>query len=199
MLEVEYCNRPYSVAQKLQYMYRKHTANGPDDTPQSFILDTNLTAQSSGKEEWKRRSGRPLETPESVVARLEGKRNLTVVERQELWLAKKNLKTRKAQTLIAEHNMQERAKSAPDLSQSRRSFSVLAQERKKAAPVRRGTTASSKRRSSTLARQRSVPSAATGPDAKRSLGNITNHRSETKPRKRVKRGPISDPFSQRMR
>ncbi|KAL7537649.1 hypothetical protein ACHAXR_008000, partial [Thalassiosira sp. AJA248-18] len=152
MLEVEYCNRPYSVYQKLQYMYKTHAANGPGGTPQSFILDTSLTAQPSESDEWKRRSGRPLECPESVVARLEGQRNLSVVERQELWLARKNVKAAKVKSVVEEERMQERAKSAPDLSRSRQSFALI--QEKKATVV-----AGANRRTSTVARKRSISTA----------------------------------------
>ena len=149
-------------------------------------MDTSLTAQPSDKEERKRRSGRPLECPESVVARLEGKRNLSVVERQELWLAKKNVKDVKAAKV--KKRMTERANTAPDLSRSRQSFSALAKEKKMAAKV----TADTRKRSSTAVGKRSIT--ATGPDANpRSLGNITNQ-TETKRRKRQKMAPISDPF-----
>ena len=196
MLEAEYCNRPYSVSQKLQFMYKKHTSNGPNDAPSSFILDTSLTAESSKNEEWKRRSGRPLESPESVVARLEGKRNLSVVERQELWLAKKNLKAAKAKSTIKEEELHERAKSAPNLSRSRQSFSMTAQEKNTLAAAK-SSTADGRRRSSTVARKRTVPSI-----AENARPNIANNQKETKTRKRQRRGtrgPISDPFSQRIR
>lgn len=116
MLEAEFLNRPHSVAQKLQFMYRTHALAivGPDDTPQSFILDTNLTSQSSANEEWKRRGGRPLEQPQAVVSRLEKVRKPSVVERQELWLAKKNIKADKTKAEIEEKKMQElRANTAP--------------------------------------------------------------------------------------
>ncbi|KAL3767138.1 hypothetical protein ACHAW5_003157 [Stephanodiscus triporus] len=141
MLEVEYCNRPQLVSQKLQYMYRTHGANGPDEAPLSFVLDTTLTASSSANEEWKRRGGRPLESAESIVARLEGKKDLTVVERQELWLAKKNLKTETLKSIIAAQKLLERATTAPDLSQSRRTFRNLTNESK--TPARKRSVASS--------------------------------------------------------
>ena len=116
MLEAEFLNRPHSVAQKLQFMYRTHASAivGPDDTQQSFILDTNLTSQSSANEAWKRRGGRPLEQPQQTIARLEKKRKPSVVERQELWLAKKNIKADKTKAEIEEKKMQEiRANTAP--------------------------------------------------------------------------------------
>ena len=127
MLEVEYCNRPQLVNQKLQYMYRTHASN---DAPMSFVIDTTLTAPSSANEDWKRRGGRPLESAESIVARLEAKDDLSVLERQELWLAKKNLKTETLKSIIAAQKLEERAKTAPDLSQSRRTFRGLENKKK---------------------------------------------------------------------
>ena len=185
MLEVEYCNRPYSTLQKLQFMYKTHAAKGPDATPQSFILDTSLTSQASGNEEWKRRSGRPLECPESVVSRLEGKRKLSVAERNELWLAKKKVKAAKFQSLAEEKNMQERAKSAPDLSRSRQSFTSIPQEsdgpadvvavaQKRASRIvtKRSITTADPRRSS-VARKRSIATA----DPNRCSRTVASRRS----------------------
>ena len=181
MLEVEFCNRPFSVSQKMKYMYGSHAANGPDETPQSFILETSLTAQTSEGER-KRRGGRPLESPESIVVRLERKRRLSVVERQELWLAKKNLKTERAQSAIAEESMLERATSAPDLSRSQKSYSVLNKDNNLAAKN------THERRRSAVARKRSI--SATGPGANQSLSNIANNRTETKRRMRLKKDNI---------
>ena len=130
MLEAEYCNRPQLVTQKLQYMYRTHATNNHDDAPMSFVLDTTLTAPSSANEDWKRRGGRPLESAESIVARLEAKDDLSVLERQELWLAKKNLKTEALKSNIAARKLEERAKTAPDLSQSRKTFRGLENKKK---------------------------------------------------------------------
>ena len=136
MLEVEYCNRPQLVNQKLQYMYRTHASN---DAPMSFVIDTTLTAPSSANEDWKRRGGRPLESAESIVARLEAKDDLSVLERQELWLAKKNLKTETLKSIIAAQKLEERAKTAPDLSQSRKTFRDL-ENKKKIVPRKRSVT-----------------------------------------------------------
>mmetsp|Transcript_4835 Transcript_4835/g.10644 ORF Transcript_4835/g.10644 Transcript_4835/m.10644 type:complete len:284 (-) Transcript_4835:108-959(-) len=203
MLEVEYCNRPFSVSQKLQHIYKTHAANGPDETPQSFILDTNisLAAQSAGSEQSTRRSERLLESAESVVGRLEGKTNLTVVERQELWLAKKNVKVAKAHMENAQKRMNERAQSAPDLSRSRRSFIALAKENKMVAKGtiaevrKRSGTADATKRPITAARKRARSTTAIDPGANpRSLGNITNQTETTKRRKRQKMAPLSDPF-----
>ena len=127
MLEAEYCNRPQLVTQKLQYMYRTHATNNHDDAPISFVLDTTLTAPSSANEDWKRRGGRPLESAESIVARLEAKDDLSVLERQELWLAKKNLKTEALKSIIAARKLEERAKTAPDL---RKTFRGLENKKK---------------------------------------------------------------------
>ena len=80
-------------------------------TPQSFI------ATPFDKEE-----ANNLEAAELVIVRLEGKENLSVQQRQELWLAKKNLKVAKAQCCIAKEEMTQIARSAPDLSRSRQSF-----------------------------------------------------------------------------
>lgn len=139
MLEVEYCNRPQLVTQKLQYMYRTHATNNHDDAPMSFVLDTTLTAPSFANEEWKRRGGRPLESAESIVVRLEAKDDLSVLERQELWLAKKNLKTEALKSIIAARKLDERAKTAPDLSQSRKTFRGL-ENKKKIVSRKRDTT-----------------------------------------------------------
>lgn len=142
MLEVEYCNRPQLVSQKLQYMYRTHAAtNNHDDAPMSFVLDTTLTAPSSANEDWKRRGGRPLESAESIVARLEAKNDLSVLERQELWLAKKNHKAETLKSIIAAEKLEERAKTAPDLSQSRRTFRGLENKKKRASGKRSVTNA----------------------------------------------------------
>ena len=181
MLEAEMCLHPHSVSQKLNYMYKSHTSN---NTTQSFILDTSLTAQSDS-EEWKRRSGRPLENPQSIIQRLESKTNLTVEERNQLWLAKKNFKTAEAKAMKAEKSAEDRATTAPDLSQSRKSFSSIKE-----------------RKMSTVSRKRSITSTTTGYDS-RSLGNITNQ-TEANKRQKIKTGqsnkkkkmpPISDPFA----
>ena len=118
MLELEATTRPLGL-QKIRYMFNMHAKE-----PQSFVLDTTLTSQtSSGNEEWKRRNGRPLETPESVVERLEGRKaTLSVVERQQLWQAKKeaSLNTMRQQEQMKA--TRERKMSAPDLTKSRKSF-----------------------------------------------------------------------------
>jgi len=116
MLELEATTRG---VQKIRYMFNMHAKE-----PQSFVLDTTLTSQTStGNEEWKRRNGRPLETPESVVGRLERRKaTLSVVERQQLWQAKKeaSLNTMRQQEQMKA--TRERKMSAPDLTKSRKSF-----------------------------------------------------------------------------
>ena len=193
MLEAEMCLHPHSISQKLNYMYKSHTTS--NNTTQSFILDTSLTAQSDS-EEWKRRSGRPLENPQSIIQRLESKTNLTVHERNELWLAKKNYKTAEAKAMKAEKSAEDRATTAPDLSQSRRSFSSISGKEKK---MSRSNTP---RPQNTVSRKRSIASTTTGYDS-RSLGNITNQ-TEANKRQKIKTGqgnkkkkmpPISDPFA----
>jgi hypothetical protein len=73
------------------------------------------------------------------VARLEAKDDLSVLERQELWLAKKNLKTETLKSIIAAQKLEERAKTAPDLSQSRKTFRDL-ENKKKIVPRKRSVT-----------------------------------------------------------
>ena len=197
MLEAEMCLHPHSVSQKLNYMYKSHSTS--NNTTQSFILDTSLTAQSDS-EEWKRRSGRPLETPQSIIQRLESKTNLTVQERNTLWLAKKNFKSAeaKAMKVKAEKTAEDRATTAPNLSQSRRSFSSISGKERKMSTVRSNTP----RPQNTVSRKRSITSTTTRYDS-RSLGNITNQ-TEANKRQKIKTGqgnkkkkmpPISDPFA----
>ena len=187
MLETEMLIRSVEVKQKLTYMYRSHTANSlPDEVPQSFILDTNLTAQPDGKnkDDWKRRSGRPLENPQSIVVRLEKKRSLSVVERQELWQAKKLIKAANAKT--TEEIADERATTAPDMNHSRKSFTNLAKERRLSAKTSNG--AAGRRPSTTTTRKRSITSS-----TDRSLGNITNSSNQ----REAKRQKIPPSFGER--
>jgi len=186
MLEAEMLIRP-EVQQKLTYMYRSHKANNlPDQVPQSFILDTNLTAQPDGKskDDWKRRSGRPLENPQQIVLRLEKKRSLSVVERQELWQAKKLIKAAKAKTT---EEIAERATTAPDMNHSRKSFTNLAKERRMSAKTSNGA-AGRRRPSTTTTRKRSITSS-----TDRSLGNITNSSNQ----REAKRQKIPPSFGER--
>lgn len=109
MLEIEVTSKPLGL-QKIHYLFNQHKKEGL----KSFVLDTTLTESSTDDdEEWKRRS---------IVARLEGKSNLSVVERQELWQAKKESRA----TLLRQQEQakatRERKMSAPDLTKSRKSF-----------------------------------------------------------------------------
>lgn len=191
MLEAEMLNRPAEVQQKLTYMYKSHTANSlPDQVPPSFILDTNLTAQpdTKNKDDWKRRSGRPLENPQQIVVRLEKKRSLSVYERQELWQAKRLIKAAKAKT--TEEIADERATTAPDMNHSRKSFTNLAKERRMSTKTSNGAAS----RPSTTARKRSITSS-----TDRSLGNITNS-SNQRDAKRQKVPPsFGERFGERFR
>ena len=150
MLEVECCNRPEAL-QKLEYIYRIHAAGSSGKNSKSFVLDTTLTSQMTGKHDWRRRSGRPLESPNSVVARLESKSGkLTMVERQELWLAKKTIRTAEMQLRAAEDSVRARAKSAPDLSRSQRRFTkVTTLPQQESNEVQSAITNSSRRATST--------------------------------------------------
>ena len=188
MLEAEMLNRSEEVQQKLTYMYRSHTTNSlPNEVPQSFILDTNLTAQPDGKkkDDWKRRSGRPLENPQQIVVRLEKKRSLSVVERQELWQAKRLIKAANAKT--TEEIADERATTAPDMNHSRKSFTNLAKERRMSAKTSNGV-AGRRRPSTTTTRKRSITSS-----TDRSLGNITNSSNQ----REAKRQKIPPSFGER--
>mmetsp|Transcript_10380 Transcript_10380/g.15710 ORF Transcript_10380/g.15710 Transcript_10380/m.15710 type:complete len:232 (+) Transcript_10380:114-809(+) len=109
MLEIEVTSKPLGLT-KINFLYNQHAKEGL----KSFVLDTTMTQSSSDDDdEWKRRS---------IVARLEGKPNLSVVERQQLWQAKKdsalNSMRQQEQTKAA----RERKMSAPDLTKSRKSF-----------------------------------------------------------------------------
>lgn len=109
MLEIEVTSKPLGLP-KLQFLFNQHAKEGL----KSFVLDTTMTQSSSDDDdEWRRRS---------IVARLEGKPNLSVVERQQLWQAKKetalNSMRQQEQTKAA----RERKMSAPDLTKSRKSF-----------------------------------------------------------------------------
>lgn len=180
-------NRTADVQQKLTYMYRSHKANSlPDEVPQSFILDTHLTAQPDGKnkDDWKRRSGRPLENPQQIIVRLEKKRSLSVVERQELWQAKKLVKAANAKT--TEEIADERATTAPDMNHSRKSFTNLAKERRMS--TKTSNSAAGRRPSTTTTRKRSITSS-----TDRSLGNITNSSNQ----REAKRQKIPPSFGER--
>lgn len=193
MLEAEMLNRPAEVQQKLTYMYKSHTANSlPDQVPPSFILDTNLTAQpdTKNKDDWKRRSGRPLENPQQIVVRLEKKRSLSVYERQELWNAKKLIKAANAKT--TEEIADERATTAPDMNYSRKSFTNLAKERRMSTKTSNG--AAGRRRPSTTTRKRSITSS-----TDRSLGNITNNSNQREAKRQKVPPSFGERFGERFR
>ena len=193
MLEAEMLNRPAEVQQKLTYMYKSHTANSlPDQVPPSFILDTNLTAQpdTKNKDDWKRRSGRPLENPQQIVVRLEKKRSLSVYERQELWNAKKLIKAANAKT--TEEIADERATTAPDMNHSRKSFTNLAKERRMSTKTSNG--AAGRRRPSTTTRKRSITSS-----TDRSLGNITNNSNQREAKRQKVPPSFGERFGERFR
>jgi len=200
MLEIEYSNRPFAVAQKLNQLYEAHLAQGPDETPQSFVLDTTITSKSSDDgDDGKRRRGslRSFESDSSAINRLEGKPNLSVVERQQLWLAKKNVRQEALKSQKREAAAAQRANTAPDLSRSRQSFRSMS-----------GTPAASSRRTNKeldtgfCGNKRKLPGARKGSATMsgRSLGNITNKSAAAAAetahsRKRRKRVPITDPFN----
>ena len=200
MLEIEYSNRPFAVAQKLNQLYEAHLAQGPDGAPPSFVLDTTLTSKGDDDgEDGKRRRGsmRSFESDSSAIDRLEGKPNLSVVERQQLWLAKKNVRQEALKTQRREAAAAQRANTAPDLSRSRQSFRS-----------RSGTPAASSRRADEAldtgfcGDKRKLHDVRKGSATMsgRSLGNITNKpaaaaAATAQSRKRRKRAPITDPFN----
>lgn len=189
MLEVECCSQPHSALQKLQHMYRTHAAIGREELPQSFILDTTLTRPSSSTDDEERRRS------DMIVTRLEGKRNLSVVERQQLWLAQKNVKVSNAKKAIARQREEELASSAPDLTQSRKSFQSLKENREpnrtqlgNATAARKQPTTENSRQPSNVAANRKRPM--TGQNAR----SLTNAEEPKRRVKRRKMAPISDPF-----
>lgn len=110
MLEIEVTSKPLGL-QKINYLFNHHSKEGI----KSFVLDTTMT-QTSGDnddEEWKRRS---------IVARLEGKPKLSVVERQQLWQAKKESALNNMRQQEHTKATREKKMSAPDLTKSRQSF-----------------------------------------------------------------------------
>jgi hypothetical protein len=109
MLEIEVTSRPLGL-QKINYLFNRHSKSKV-----SFVLDTTMAESSADDdEEWKRRS---------IVARLEGKANLSVVERQELWQAKKESRATLMRQQEEAKATRERKMSAPDLTKSRKSYS----------------------------------------------------------------------------
>ena len=110
MLEIEVTSKPLGL-KKINYLFNHHSKEGL----KSFVLDTTMTQPSSDADddEWKRRS---------IVANLEGKPNLSVVERQQLWQAKKELALNNMRQQEQSKAARERKMSAPDLAKSRKSF-----------------------------------------------------------------------------
>jgi len=90
----------------------KDAKNGSDTDYISKTSDVTLPAEQSSN---------LLQSHKSTIARLEGQQSLTMIERQELWLAKKAVK---ADTKLKDAADLEAAsvKAAPDVGQSRRSF-----------------------------------------------------------------------------
>jgi hypothetical protein len=111
MLEIEVSSKPLGL-QKIHYLFNQHQHS--KEGLKSFVLDTTMT-QTSGNDddEWKRRS---------IVARLEGKAKLSVVERQQLWQAKKDIALNSIRQQEQSKAARERKLSAPDLTKSRKSF-----------------------------------------------------------------------------
>lgn len=170
MLEIEYCSRK-AVEKKLNHMLQVHTTA----KNKSFVLETHIS-----------RAGRPLDASDyqSIVEKLEGKTNLSIVERQDLWNAKKNIKNDAAKARKKEAEEKVRAQSAPNLDRSRRSYRISTE------PPRRP-------KSRVLGAPKADSRPPTLPDPKRSLKNITNNQSKknstgntTKSKK-----AISDPFT----
>ena len=111
MLEIEVTSRPLGL-QKILFLFNRHSKE--KEGLNSFVLDTTMKESSADDdEEWKRRS---------IVARLEGKSNLSVVERQELWQAKKESRATLMRQQEEAKATRERKMSAPDLTKSRKSF-----------------------------------------------------------------------------
>ena len=184
MLEVEYCSRK-DVIKKLDHMFQIHSNS---NSKKSFVLDTHIS-----------RTGKPLGASDyrCIVEKLEGKTNLSIVERQDLWLAKKNI--RKEEAIVKKKDAEEkiRAQSAPNLDISRNSYRGATSDQK------RNPAQKPQSRVSTVESNTKPPAI---PNPSRSLSNITNRRSAqsttlkdsqaTKHTKKTRiRKPISNPFS----
>lgn len=182
MLEIEYCSRK-KVGEKLNHMFQMHSI-----TKKSFVLETHIS-----------RAGRPLDASDyrTVVEKLEGKTNLSITERQDLWLAKKNIRNEEAVIRKKEAEEKVRAQSAPNLERSRQSYKIGTNKEKEPLyrPKNRVSTTSN-------AGSRKPPAI---PSSTRSLSNITNKTTAQKvsqnkknatenAKKTKKRQPISDPF-----
>ena len=169
MLEIEYCSRKV-VEEKLSHMFNVHSVA----KNKSFVLETHIS-----------RAGRPLDVSDyrSIVEKLEGKTNLSIVERQDVWNAKRNIKNDAAKARKKEAEEKVRAQSAPNLDRSRRSYRISTE------PPQRPS-------SRILSASKADSRPPTIPDPKRSLKNITNNtQSKTKITGKTKsKKAISDPF-----
>lgn len=192
MLEVEYCSRQ-EVSKKLANMFKMHNSS----KHKSFVLETHIS-----------RAGRPLNSCDYrlTINRLEGKAGLSVTERQELWLAKKNIRNEDALARKKKDEEMARAQSAPNLSRSRQSYRTRSQESSvvhAAANGRDPTVKKAKSSAASISDGRKPPAATKGasiPDPTRSLSNITNNVLrdtivKNVKKKKKKRQPISDIFS----
>jgi hypothetical protein len=177
MLEIEYCSRK-EVGKKLDHMFQLHSTS----KMKSFVLETHIS-----------RGGRPLEASDyrSIVEKLEAKQNLSITERQDLWLAKKNIRNEEAVIRKKEAEEKVRAQSAPNLERSRQSYKLTANKRE-IEPLHRPKSGIS---TASAVDGRKPPAI---PSSTRSLTNITNKKNATestvKVNKTKKRQPISDPF-----
>lgn len=181
MLEVEYCSRK-DVNKKLDHMFQIHSNS---NSKKSFVLETHIS-----------RTGKPLGVSDyrSIVEKLEGKTNLSMAERQDLWLAKKNIRNEEAVKEKKDAEEKIRAQSAPNLDISRKSYRAVAVDHKRKPAQRPQSRVESNAKPPAI------------PNPSRSLSNITNRRSVQsttkkdvqlrKPTKKTRtRKPISDPFS----
>lgn len=178
MLEIEYCSRQ-EVGKKLHNMLQMHSTS----KIKSFVLETHIS-----------RGGRPLEASDyrSVVEKLESKQNLSITERQDLWLAKKNIRNEEAVIRKKEAEEKVRAQSAPNLERSRQSYKLSANKRQ-TEPLHRPKSRIS---TASAADSRKPPAI---PNSARSLNNITNKKNSTQTtvKKTKKKQPVSDPFKSR--
>jgi len=190
MLEVEYCSRQ-EVSKKLANMFKMHNSL----KHKSFVLETHIS-----------RAGRPLDSCDYrlTISRLEGKADLSLMERQELWLAKKNIRNEDALARKKKDEEMARAQSAPNLSRSRQSYRTRSQESVVHAAANSHAPSVKKAKSSaaSISDGRKPPAAtkrASIPDPTRSSSNITNNAlRDTRVKnvkKKRKRQPISDVFS----
>jgi hypothetical protein len=185
MVEVEYCSRQ-EVSKKLDHMFQCHK----NAKKASFVLETHVS-----------RAGRLLNASDhqSTINDLEGKENLSLVQRQELWLAKKSIRQEEAQSRKREAEEKVRAQSAPNMNRSKQSFktrrpqAVIGQNVTKRTTTPTGSIPDVYKRPPT-SKHNSFP------DPTRSLSNITNKASEkaaVKPLRtqKKKKKPISDIYA----